>query len=135
MEETNKIEAISFNEALENAKGQIIYNIPSFVIQIINEMITDKIYQMVVDDNISNIIRFEIGQDDLVEAILKKVAEMFSHEFPEYEQFNRNMIFNNHWLDFEVLYRKKGWRVTYQKVLLSCECNSKYWIFEFNKTN
>lgn len=133
MEETNKIEAISFNEALENAKKQVNHNTPHFVIKIINEMISDKIYQMVVDNNIPNTICFEIGQDDLVDAILKKIAEMFSNEFPEFETINRNTIFNNHWLDFETLYREKGWKVTYQKVLLSCERNSKYWIFEYNK--
>lgn len=129
--EDKEINAISFEEALQNAKNKIINNIPSFVIESVNEMIVEKLSKSIVDNTILDDICFKIGQDDLVDKILSKMV-VNENDSDEYSNC-RSMIFAKNWLDFELLYRKRGWQVEYEKILLSPERNSHYWIFKHKK--
>lgn len=130
--ENKVIKAVSFEEAIEKAKNKVINNIPYYVIETINEMIEDKLSELIVNNSIPNEISFKIGQDDVVDNILKRmyVDECQSNKPTE---DCRRMIFAKNWLDFEPLYREKGWQVEFEKILLSCERNTSYWIFKYNK--
>lgn len=129
-----EVKALNFEEALEKSKIKTINNIPFFVVEVVNDMITDKLRKIVVDNDSSKDIKFHIGQDDLVDNIIRKIDEMPSSELPEkYQPFKRSDIFNKKWLDFEPLYREEGWFVKYEKELFSVERNSNYWIFRYKR--
>lgn len=107
---TKEVKAFGFEEALENARKKIADEIPFFVIEVINDIISDKLRQFVVDDNnLPKEVKFEIRQDEVVNIIVNKVHEMSLTELTEkYIPFKESDIFDKHWLDFEPLYRKKG---------------------------
>jgi len=59
-------------------------------------------------------------QDEVVDRILSKQPE----------GFNRQTIYDQHWLDVEDIYRAEGWKVTYDK---PAYCESYAPTFEFSK--
>lgn len=91
-------EIVPINPVLARLKGreQSIANIPSFVIEIVNELIVDAMTAV----NQPNVIT--IKRDVIMEAIQTLKTEI-----------TRQEIFDNHWLDFEPVFNKHGWRVTY----------------------
>ena len=71
--------------------------IPDFVIEAVNQLIKEKWdgkKAIILQDDIMNII---------------------SSNDPDDDKPSRNEIFNKGWLDFEDLYREKGWYVMYDK--------------------
>ena len=72
--------------------------IPEFVLQIVNKLLTEHI-------NDRSPIR--ITQDEIVERILATRTSL--------NDFSRQDVFDRHWLDFEGVYRKAGWKVEYDK--------------------
>ena len=45
-------------------------------------------------------------QDEILELVVG---------YPEDGKLSKDMIFENHWLDFEPIFRKAGWKVSYDK--------------------
>lgn len=86
-----KVEAISVKELIEKKK----MSIPYFVIEAVNKLLEKEF-----DGK-----RAVILQED----ILNEIRVHMSTEC------SRSMVFENHWLDFEDLYRDKGWKVEYDK--------------------
>ncbi len=64
---------------------------------------------------------FIIDQNVMMKAILDRLAEGRAEyngkeeNMPWYYAATRQQVFDNHWLDFEPLYRKAGWNVVYDK--------------------
>jgi hypothetical protein len=68
---------------------------PDFVIEAFN-------YCIIV--NYNKKYSFKIYQSDVIDRILRKNKKIKKED-----------IFNNKWLDVEILYRSKGWEVDYHK--------------------
>ena len=83
--------------------------IPDRVIEVINNLIKKRYYK--------NIRFFEIKE----RVIISEIVNQFG------DNFDRNEIFENHWLDFEELYEQYGWKITYVKLLY---CNNFELYFE-----
>lgn len=85
--------------------------IPDVVIETVNELLLSK-------------CRFEgqkrvcLKQNEVVDALVAKGIE-------------RNSIFDKKMLDFEPLFRSKGWKVEWNKGAYY-ETDASNWIFEFN---
>ena len=90
----SKIKPIKPEEILDKKTETI----PDEMFQAINELIT-------LNWN-GNEAKFR--QDDLIERYLQKIGQ-------DNLQSNRDIIFKNHYLDFEDIYRKEGWHVSYDK--------------------
>lgn len=71
--------------------------IPDFVIEAVNQLIKEK-----WDGKMAIIL-----QDDIMDII--------SSDDPEDDKPSRQKVFDKGWLDFENLYREKGWNVEYDK--------------------
>lgn len=71
--------------------------IPEFVIEIVNKMIKEA-----WDGE-----EAKISQKDVVDKILRG--------YPGMEKITTGTVYKKHWLDFEDLYRKVGWKVIYDK--------------------
>lgn len=71
-------------------------NLPDFVIEAVNELLAENFS--------GKGISIRLQQDDIVKRIMEK------GEIKEREE-----VFEKHYLDFEALYRKNGWKVTYDK--------------------
>jgi hypothetical protein len=71
--------------------------IPDFVIEAVNQLINEK-----WDGDEAIIL-----QDDIM--------DMVSSDDPDIDKPSRGEVFDRHWLDFEDLYREKGWDVEYDK--------------------
>ena len=71
--------------------------IPDFVIEAVNQLIMEKWdgYEAV------------ILQDDIMDIV--------SSDDPDNDKPSRREVFDKGWLDFEPLYREKGWDVEYDK--------------------
>ena len=76
---------------------EVKHVIPDFVIKTVNKLITEK----------WNGKEAIIIQNDIIDEIL--------NNYPDEDKPSRYTIFESHWLDFEPLYRKAGWNVTYRK--------------------
>lgn len=76
---------------------EVTHNIPDFVIEAVNKLIREKWN----------------GK----EAIIKQdeIMELISSDDIDNDKPSRYMIYANHWLDFENLYRKAGWIVMFDK--------------------
>ena len=72
--------------------------IPESIIECVNEMIAEQW------DGSKAIIR----QGDLLEKVLDTVLDRYKEKF-------RKEIFEKHWFDFEPLFRKAGWQVSFDK--------------------
>jgi hypothetical protein len=59
-----------------------------------------------------------IRQDDIIEQIVAKMS------------VSREFVFQSNWLDFEGLFRSKGWKVSYEK---PCRGESFAAFFRFEK--
>lgn len=95
-------------------------HIPDAIINVVNNML---IANYKGDKSIT------INQDELVSEICRVMADtMIDIGNKHLQPFNRNMIFNCKWLDFENLYRQKGWKVEYDKPAY-CETYPAYWKF------
>lgn len=71
--------------------------IPDFIIEAVNQLIMEK---WTGDEAI-------ILQDDILDIV--------SSDDPDDDKVSRQEVFDRHWLDFEDLYREKGWDVEYDK--------------------
>ena len=85
------------------ALGKSGENIPDFVIEAFDELITE---------GIRGSTSVTITQDEAVERIISKmparIADNLGHS-------RRDEIFEKNWLDVEELYREQGWEVQYDK--------------------
>jgi len=85
----NKVKPITPDQAIEKH----VKSIPDFVIESVNELISEKL---------STETRYAtILQKDIVERIISK------------SDVDKSEIFRNHWLDIEEIYRNAGWDVEY----------------------
>jgi hypothetical protein len=99
------MEAMTPKEIVELKMSRI----PPKVFEAFNEAIADKLSEGYAT----------VKQDDVVSRILSKI-----------DNVTRDQIFDNHWLDVEPFYRKKGWKVSYDKPGYN-ESYGAYW--EFSK--
>lgn len=107
MNETKPVKALSKEEVIKNQ----INKIPEEVIEVVNKLLTEE-YD-------SNKGTASIFQDDILNLLSS----------PEYGNHSRRDVFDNHWLDFEDIYREKGWKVTYVKATYDDEF-ATYFKFE-----
>jgi len=89
------VQPISPQEALA-AK---ITTIPDVVIEAVNAILTERATK-------SGYVHFT--QKELIERIQARSIAQGS-------PISKNMLFDNHWLDFEPFYEKAGWKVEYDK--------------------
>lgn len=92
----NKVKPISFDDF----EKQYEKHIPDFVIEAVNKLLLKS-----WDGSSAT-----ITQNSIINAMIRpqEYSEMPTSEF-------RRMIFDEHWLDFENLYRENGWDVYYDK--------------------
>lgn len=107
MNETKTVKALSKEEVIKNQ----ISKIPGEVIEVVNKLLTEN-YE-------PNNGTASIHQDDILNLLSS----------PAYGNHSRRDVFDNHWLDFEDIYREKGWKVTYVKATYDDEFAS-YFKFE-----
>jgi len=86
---------INANEILSKKKASI----PDAMIEAINELLTKN----------WNGVESKFKRDDLIELYLSKIGE------GNLEQ-NREIIFNNHYLDFDSIYEAEGWQIEYDNI-------------------
>lgn len=91
--------------------SDVDFNIPDFVIEIVNEFIKKE-----WDGEQSRIL-----QTDIVNEIIAR--------YPGMEDITSETVFKNHWLDFEDVYRQVGWKVEYDKPGFN-EFYEPFFIFE-----
>lgn len=82
---------------------------PDFVIQAVNQVLAENYHGSAT----------KINQNKFIDKIIELAP-----------QVTRSDIFQNNWLDFEPLYRSKGWHVTYEKGAYYEE-NSSYFTFKW----
>lgn len=95
-----KVEAISVEELIAKKK----MSIPDFVIEAVNKLLVkefDGKRAVILQEDILNEIRVHMSME-------------------------RSMVFENHWLDFEDLYRDKGWKVEYDKPSLGDSYKARF---------
>ena len=80
----------------KEAKEQIEKNFPDFVIEGVNNAINKHYFGK---------SSFNIKQREILTEVLKVAPEGITEQ----------QIYDNHWMDFENLYRKFGWVVKYDK--------------------
>lgn len=78
----------------DQADEALLRNIPPFVVEIVNALISSSW------DGRSACLK----QDDIIARILSRAPEI-----------GRQGVFSRKWLDFEPLFRSAGWVVTYDK--------------------
>ena len=89
---------------------EVTHVIPDFIIEAVNKLIKEK----------WNGEEAVIYQDDIMDIV--------SSNNDDDPRPSRNTVYNNHWLDFEDLYRAKGWTVEYDKPAY-CENYKAHFIF------
>ena len=99
----NKVKPISPDELVKKKKEEF----PNIVIAVVNELIAEK-----WDGH-----EAKIYQDTIVDKIIGNST------------YTRKEIFNLHLLDFEDLYRERGWDVIYDKPGY-CESYEPYFVFK-----
>lgn len=87
--------------------------IPDFIIETVNKLIMEK-----WDGDKAIIL-----QDDIMDKV--------SSNDPDNDKPSRREVFDKGWLDFEPLYRERGWKVEYDKPAYNEFCKAK---FIFKKT-
>lgn len=88
--------ALTPNQVREQSKIITCDHIPDVVFEVVNELLLES-YR---NDNSSIIIL----QNDIIDKLINRNPE-----------WTRNQIFDNKYLDFEMAYRKQGWKVFYDK--------------------
>lgn len=86
-----KVMPITPDKAVNNWSKKI----PDEVIKVVNELLSEKCY--------NGFYSVTILQDEIVDRLVKD------------GRFIRNELYENHWLDFEPIYREAGWDVKYDK--------------------
>lgn len=99
------IQAITKEQVAEKIADRAF---PDFVIQAFNEFITEA--------HINK--SFSFLQKNVVERIV------------ELGNIQRNVVFENHWLDVEEHYRKAGWDVQYFKPAYNEDPEKAYFVFK-----
>jgi len=93
-------------EDVVNAKK---YQIPDEVFEAFNVLIAKNFYNYSA----------AFTQDEAVEEILRNLRtsdlEILKDLKDRKDTSLKRVIFDNHWLDIEEIYRKAGWKVTYDK--------------------
>lgn len=89
--------------------------IPDFVITAFNDLLTENYADK------GTVIK----QDDAIRRILQYSMD---------DELTREIIFKKRWLDIEPLYRRKGWKVDYEKPAFD-ERFEPYFIFKPKKKN
>ena len=89
-----KVKPLSPDEVLEKKQESI----PDEMLEAVNEMIVKK----------WNGSQATFKQEDVLDLYLSKIGE-------KNIQKSRDKVFDNHWMDFEGIYRKEGWSVEYDK--------------------
>jgi hypothetical protein len=89
-----KTKPLSPDEVLEKKQASI----PDEMLEAVNEMIVKK----------WNGSEATFKQEDVLDLYFLKKGE-------NNIQKNRDKVFDNHWMDFEDIYRKAGWGVSYDK--------------------
>lgn len=107
MNETKTVKALSKEEVIKLQVSRI----PGEVIEAVNKLLTEN-YE-------PNTGTASIFQDDILNLLSS----------PAYGNHSRRDVFDKHWLDFEDIYREKGWKVTYVKATYDDEFAS-YFKFE-----
>lgn len=78
----------------DEAKAAHVHSIPNEVIDTVNRLLGERFY------NTNHSVT--IYQDEVVEAVVAL-------------GLSKADLFDKHWLDFEPVYEKQGWSVTYDK--------------------
>lgn len=86
------------------ARQQALDSIPEFVIEAVNKMI--------VKNMSPNSDEVTILQDEIIDQIEIEGERMQAWKTGG---FKRGRVFNEHWLDFENIFRQAGWNVEYDK--------------------
>ena len=97
----------------QEAKEEIEKNFPDFVIEGVNNAIRKHYFGK---------SSFDITQNEIMAEVLKVAPEGVTMQ----------KIFDNHWLDFEQVYRKFGWIVNYDKPAY-CESYEAFFTFQPKK--
>ena len=71
--------------------------IPDFIIEAVNRLIKEK----------------WVGHEAVI--LQDEIMDVVSSDDPDDNKPSRQEVFDRHWLDFEDLYREKGWDVEYDK--------------------
>jgi hypothetical protein len=103
------IKPISPAEALLQKAAQI----PDVVYEAVNAILTQKVQSSLI----------VIIQDDLIDKILELSPDT---------NLTRSLIFENHWLDIEDVYRAAGWDVKYDKPAY-CDDYKAHFVFSKHK--
>jgi len=90
----NNVKPISPSEVLEKKRDSM----PEEMLEAVNELIVKK----------WNGREATFKQDDVLDLYFAKKGE-------NNISMNRTKVFDNHWMDFEDIYRKEGWSVEYDK--------------------
>lgn len=102
----------------EEALSAKIEKVPAFVIDAVNHLLAQ---------------RFN-GQGCLLRQgeVIQQARELaIQHHRMLDEEVSRDIFFREHWLDFEPIYRQRGWRVQYDKPGWD-ETYEPFWKFERN---
>ena len=99
----------------EDVLKKRVETIPDFVITAFNDLLTENY----ADEGTV------IKQDDAISRIL---------QYNKDDELTREIIFKKRWLDIEPLYRRKGWKVDYEKPAFD-ERFEPYFIFKPKKKN
>lgn len=78
-----------------------VTSLPDGVIEAVNELLKLE------GHNSGQKNRFCRLNQSVIEAKIMQCMKLEPHE--------KHLIYNNHWLDFEEIYREAGWKVTYYK--------------------
>lgn len=90
-----------------------VASIPPFVIAAVNQLLTERFSGR----------SCTFSQNAVVELAQKIAAETLSAE-----AIDEQLFYDRHWLDFEVIYRKEGWSVVYDKPAYN-ETYEAFWTF------
>lgn len=88
---------------------EISHSIPGFVIEIFNDILKEKYFGS----------KITIKQDLVMDKIMAMSAN----------NFTRQDVYNQHWLDVEDVFREAGWVVTFDKPAY-CETHDAHWTFK-----
>ena len=98
----------------KQARNRHSVTIPNEVITAVNELLVEN-----ASESKTSIV---IDQDEIISRATFLMAE---HD----KTVSRNDFFDKHWLDFESIFRKAGWKVEYTKPGYN-ESFPAYWTFE-----
>jgi hypothetical protein len=91
------------------------YSIPEYVIAAVNELLAKKVNPLAKSQSIT------LMQNTVIEAIIAKAAEGGL-------QVTRQYLLEEHYLDFEGVFKASGWNVAYDKPGY-CESGEAFWKF------